>query len=144
MKAKKTINTIIEEVIANGIGWLAGLASVDLLDNFFIRKSFWNFGGIFSKRIAVSKDEFSLLEWVLTAIIGFVVMLIINKFVRKKFFKKKAEEPISDEVTSEEQVVISKVYEELPSDIIEEEQPLTEYEDTDLSIEETDIPPKVE
>lgn len=91
MKSKKTVNTIIEEVIANGIGWVAGLLSIDLLKLFFIERKFTNAWGIFSKKTAVSGATFSFMEWTLTAIIGFAVMLIVNSYIRKKLFKKVAQ-----------------------------------------------------
>jgi len=142
MKRKKTFNTIVEEVIANGIGWIAGLASVDLLGEFFIVKKWYNLGGIFSKRTAIDSDTFSFLEWTLTAVIGFVVMIVINKFIRKKLFKKKLDESKLEEIQSEEHV-ISTVYEENPAKVQGGEQITTENEKADLNTE-TDIPPKIE
>jgi hypothetical protein len=127
MKIKKVISKIFDEVIASGIGWVAGILSIDLLDKFFIKKSIWNFGGIFSKRVAVSKDEFSLLEWLLTAIIGFVVMILVNKLINSKLIKKKFSKTQQEEVQTEEHV-ISTVYEESAS-IIQEEETTTESED---------------
>ena len=142
MKKKKTLNTIIEEIIANGIGWIAGLASVDLLGEFFIVKKWYNLGGIFSKKTAIDSDTFSFLEWTLTAIIGFIVMIVINKFIRKKLFKKKPDESKLEEIQSEEHV-ISTVYDENVTAVVEEEQITPENEDADLNTE-TEIPPKTE
>ena len=144
MKIKKILSQIFDEIIASGIGWVAGILSIDLLDKFFIKKSIWNLGGIFSKRVAVSKDEFSLLEWVLTAIIGFVVMILVNKLINSKFIKKQLNRSKQEEVQPEEHE-ISKVYEEeQPSNIIGEEQIVPENEEDDLNTEETDILPKTE
>ncbi|MDF1546449.1 MAG: hypothetical protein P1P88_01415 [Bacteroidales bacterium] len=91
MKSKKTINTVVEEIIANGIGWVAGLLSIDLLKLFFIERKFTNAWGLFSKKTAVSGATFSFMEWTLTAIIGFAVMIIVNSYIRKKLFKKVAQ-----------------------------------------------------
>jgi hypothetical protein len=143
MKVKKVLSRIFDEVIASGIGWVAGILSIDLLDKFFVKKNIWHAWGIFSKRVAIKKDELSLLEWLLTAVIGFIVMILVNKLINSKFIKKHLTKPKKEEVQSEEHV-ISTVYDEPPSNIIEEEHPLTENENPDLSTEETDIPPKVE
>jgi len=100
MKTKKTINTIVEEVIANGIGWVAGLLSVDVLKLFFIERKWTNAWGLFSKKTAVSGSTFSFMEWALTAIIGFAVMLFVNSFIRKKLLARKKEmaaQPVSVE-----------------------------------------------
>ena len=147
VKTKNVIKTVFEEVIANGIGWVAGLLSVDLLDLFFIKKSIWNLGGLFSKKAAVSGTTFSLLEWVLTAVIGFVVMLIVNKFVRKKLIerrKKRAEdaeqeeleqkiqeESINNQITNQEETI--EVPEITETDPTEEEQ--TEQDDDEIKTE---------
>lgn len=101
---KKTVNRIFEEVIANGIGWIAGLLSIDLLDLFFIQKSWKNAWGIFSKRTALDATTFSFLEWTLTAIIGFIVMLIVNKFVRSRIFKKRRTDSNTEEIQTETQL----------------------------------------
>ncbi len=145
MKIKKVISKIFDEVIASGIGWVAGILSIDLLDMFFVKKNIWHAWGIFSKRVAVKKDELSLLEWLLTAIIGFVVMILVNKLINSKFIKKKFSKTQQEETQTEEHV-ISTVYEESPSNIQEKEVILPEREDSDLSTEgeETDISPKVE
>lgn len=94
MKGKKTIKTITEEVIANGIGWVAGLLSIDLLNNFFVAHRWWQVWHLFSGKTRITPALFSFLEWTLTAIIGFAVMIIVNKYVRKKFFKKETLEKV--------------------------------------------------
>ncbi len=97
----RTINKLIEEVVANGIGWISGLLSIDVLDYFFIKKSWKNAWGIFSHRTAVNAETYSFLEWILTAAIGFVVMVLVNKLVRKKLlgniFKKESDREQNEE-----------------------------------------------
>lgn len=90
MKKKKALKTVVEEVIANGIGWVAGLLSINLLDNFFIEHRWWQVWHIFSGKTRIAPALFSFLEWTLTAIIGFTVMILVNKFVKNNFLKKKA------------------------------------------------------
>ncbi len=76
---------LLEETISNIIGWIAGLLSIDILDYFFIQKSWKNVWGIFSKRTVVNAETYSLLEWLLTAFIGFLVMVFVNMLVKKIF-----------------------------------------------------------
>jgi hypothetical protein len=89
MKAKKVANTVFEELIANGVGWIAGLLSVDVVKMFFIEKKWYNAWGIFSKKSAVDSDTFAILEWAATALIGFLVMFLINMLIKKVIFRKK-------------------------------------------------------
>ncbi len=98
------MNKLLEEVIANIVGWIAGLVSIDFLDYFFIQKSWKNVWGAFSKRTAVDANTYSLLEWILTALIGFIVMIIVNRLVRKRLvglmFSRKATKDIVENQTS--------------------------------------------
>jgi len=88
MKTKKAARTITEELIANAIGWVAGLLSVDLLSYFFTVRSWKNGWGVFSKKATVSADTFSFLEWTVTAIVGFVVLFVVNRYVGNWLLKK--------------------------------------------------------
>lgn len=81
MKTKKAARTITEELIANAIGWIAGLLSVDLLSYFFAVKSWKNAWGLFSRKATVSAETFSFLEWIVTAIVGFIVLFVVNRYV---------------------------------------------------------------
>ncbi len=86
--SKENIEKLIEEIISNGAGWIAGIVSIDLLDLFFIQKSWKNAWGIFSKKTVVDAQTYSFLEWATTALIGFIVMLLVNRIVRNKFLAK--------------------------------------------------------
>ncbi|MBN1252268.1 MAG: hypothetical protein JXR51_10130 [Bacteroidales bacterium] len=90
MKKLKHSKTIIEEILSNGIGWIAGLLSVDLLSHFFAVRSWKNGWGLFSRKTMIDADTFNILEWVLTAILGFIVLVGINRIV-KRVIKKKDE-----------------------------------------------------
>lgn len=81
MKTSKTVKTLTEELIANAVGWLAGLLSVDLLSHFFAVRSWKNAWGLFSRKATVSAETFSVLEWVVTAVIGFAVLIVVNRYV---------------------------------------------------------------
>lgn len=142
MKIKKVLSRIFDEIIASGIGWIAGILSIDLLDKFFVKKNIWHAWGIFSKRVAIKKDELSLLEWLLTAIIGFVVMILVNKLINSKFIKKTFSKTQPEETQTDEHV-ISTVYKESPSIIQEEVMNKPENEGLDLNYEENKKPPLI-
>ena len=81
MKTRKAARTITEELIANAIGWVAGLLSVDLLSLFFTERKLTNAWGLFSRKTAVSAETFSFLEWIVTAVVGFAVLFVVNRYV---------------------------------------------------------------
>ncbi len=81
MKTRKVAKTITQELIANGIGWVAGLLSVELLSTFFAVRSWKNAWGLFSHKTTVSADTFNFLEWLVTAVVGFVVLFVVNRLV---------------------------------------------------------------
>ena len=87
-KIKKHSKTLFQEIISNGIGWIAGLLSVDLLSHFFAVRSWKNGWGLFSRKTMIDADTFNIIEWILTAILGFVVLFTVNKLIVKRMFKK--------------------------------------------------------
>lgn len=123
MKKKKAFKTIVEEVIANGIGWVAGLLSINLLDNFFIEHRWWQVWHIFSGKTRIAPALFSFLEWTLTAIIGFTVMILVNKFVRNKFLKNKAAAAVAG--------ITNKLSKSKEEEVVEEESVNPALEETD-------------
>ena len=84
---KKHSKTLLQEIISNGIGWIAGLLSVDLLSHFFAVRSWKNGWGLFSRKTMIDADTFNVIEWILTAILGFVVLFSVNKLILKRMLK---------------------------------------------------------
>lgn len=87
MDIKKTLNTVWIELISNGIGWLAGLLAADLVSLFFIRKKWSNAWGAFSDKNAVDQDTYGVIEWLFAAVIGYLVLVTVNRFAVPYFFK---------------------------------------------------------
>jgi hypothetical protein len=81
MDFKRALNTVWIELISNGIGWIAGLLAADLVSLFFIKKKWSNLWGAFSKKNAVDADTYGALEWIVAALIGFAVLIIVNKIL---------------------------------------------------------------
>ena len=104
MKFGKKSKKIGEELLANGVGWIAGLLSVDLLSHFFAIRSWKNAWGLFSRKTMISADTFNILEWVITAVFGFIVLVGVNKFLIKRFFnKKEIREELSKEIETQQE-----------------------------------------
>ncbi len=88
MKLRRQTKRFSEELISNAIGWIAGLVSVDFLSHFFAVRGWKNAWGLFSRKTMIDAETFSLIEWAITAIFGFIVLMIVNKLIMKRFFNK--------------------------------------------------------
>ena len=95
---KKHSKTLVQEIFSNAIGWVAGLLSVDLLNNFFAVRSWKNGWGLFSRKTMIDADTFNVIEWVLTAILGFVVLFTVNKLIIKQILKKERKKQNANEI----------------------------------------------
>ncbi len=84
---KKVFRIIVQELISHGIGWVAGLLSANMLSYFFVARKWWNLGGALSKKAALDANTLNILEWFVTAVIGFVVMVLVNKYVAPPILK---------------------------------------------------------
>ena len=87
---KNFFNHIAKEFLNIGIGWIFGLISVQLVLLFFEEKGIINLWGFWSDKMVVEKTTLSVIEWLTSAIIGYVVMQQVNKVVTKiTFYKSK-------------------------------------------------------
>jgi len=80
---KTFFNHIAKEFLNFGIGWVLGLISVELVLLFFEEKGIMNLWGFWSDKMVVEKTTLSVIEWLTSAIIGYVVMQQINKVIPK-------------------------------------------------------------
>ena len=76
---------IYNNFLGNFLGFIVGMASTKLVSNFFATKSIKNLWGLTTKKTIVDKQTFTVLEWSISILIGFVVFEIISKAVKKKF-----------------------------------------------------------
>lgn len=82
MKSKKISKFLLEEILGEAIGYLAGLWAYFLVSSFFVERKIGNLWGLFSKKTKVSKDEFSWLTFIAAFIIGLTVMILVKRLVR--------------------------------------------------------------
>ena len=80
---KKIFYHIGKEFLNFGIGWVLGLISVQLVLLFFEEKGITNLWGFWSDKMVVEESTFSVIEWLTSAIIGYVVMQQVNKVITK-------------------------------------------------------------
>lgn len=74
---------LVEEVLGEAIGYLAGLWAYFLVSNFFIERKVGNLWGLFSQKAKVSKDEFSWLTFIAAFILGLTVMILVKQVVKR-------------------------------------------------------------
>ena len=74
---------ISKEFLNFGIGWVLGLFSVELVLLFFEEKGIMNLWGFWSDKMVVEESTFSVIEWLTSAIIGYLVMQQVNKAIVK-------------------------------------------------------------
>jgi hypothetical protein len=85
-------NTILQKLalylynnfLGNFLGFIIGMASTRLVSHFFATKSIKNLWGLTTRKTLVDKQTFSILEWSISILIGFIVFEIISKGVQKK------------------------------------------------------------
>lgn len=80
---EKLFNHIAKEFLNFGIGWIFGLISVQLVLLFFEEKGIRNLWGFWSDKMVVEKTTLSVIEWLTSAIIGYVIMQQVNKAITK-------------------------------------------------------------
>jgi hypothetical protein len=89
-------NTILQKLalylynnfLGNFLGFIIGMASTRLVSHFFATKGIKNLWGLTAKKTVIDKQTFSILEWSISILIGFVVFEIISKVIKKKMDEK--------------------------------------------------------
>lgn len=81
---KQISSYLYEQLTGNFTGFLVGMSATGLVSKFFATRSIRNFWGLASKKAVVSKETFMALEWIISAIIGFIVFEIMTKVVKEK------------------------------------------------------------
>ena len=74
---------ISKEFLNFGIGWVLGLFSVELVLLFFEEKGIMNLWGFWSDKMVVEESTLSVIEWLASAVIGYLVMQQVNKVITK-------------------------------------------------------------
>lgn len=80
----KLVIYLYNNFLGSFLGFITGMASTRLVSQFFATKSIRNLWGLTTKKTLVDKQTFSMLEWTISVLIGFIVFEIISKGVKKK------------------------------------------------------------
>lgn len=83
IRFRRFIFHLLQEIFNFGIGWVFGLLSVQLVLTFFEEKGIMNLWGFWSDKMIVEESTLSIIEWLTSAVIGYVVMQQVNKLITK-------------------------------------------------------------
>ena len=83
VKFKRATNFLVKEIFNFGIGWVLGILSVQIVLTFFEEKGMMNLWGVWSDKVVVEESTLSIIEWLTSAIIGYIVMTLINNLIAK-------------------------------------------------------------
>ena len=80
----KFIQYLYNNFLGNFIGFAVGMASTRLVAHYFATRSIKNLWGLNTHKAVLDKNTYSNLEWIVSAVIGFIVFEIISKSIKKK------------------------------------------------------------
>ncbi|MFY0255958.1 hypothetical protein ACDQ55_18610 [Chitinophaga sp. 30R24] len=81
---KKLWEYVYNNYVGNFIGFMIGMASTRLVSHYFTTRSIRNLWGLTTHKTIVNKSTYSTMEWVVSAVIGFIIFEIVSKWLKKK------------------------------------------------------------
>ena len=79
---------LYDNFLGNFLGFIVGMASTRVVSHFFATRSIKNLWGLTSKKTLIDKQTYSILEFAISILIGFIVFEIISKGFKKKLDEK--------------------------------------------------------
>lgn len=70
-----------DEIIGNALAWATGLASTALVQAYFVKRAWWNLGGLTAQRTAVSGDELGWISWLASYAVGLLALITVRTVV---------------------------------------------------------------
>ena len=91
---KKLAGYIYDKLTGTFSGFLIGLSASGLTSYFFETRSLRNLWGLTAKKTVVSKQTYGALEWIIAALVGYIVFEVFMKLMKERVengkLKKKA------------------------------------------------------
>ena len=75
---------LYDNFLGNFLGFVVGMASTRVVSHFFATRSIKNLWGLTSKKTLIDKQTYSILEYAISILIGFIVFEIISKGFKRK------------------------------------------------------------
>lgn len=80
---KKITTFLTSEALNLSVGYLAGLLASMLVSRFFVKKGLGNLWGVAARREALQKDEYEWLMFLVSYLVGLLVLLAVQYFMRR-------------------------------------------------------------
>ena len=80
-KFSSLFKNLTSEALGTGVGWCVGLATFDLLGLFLEKKGWFNLWGYWTDKWAVEESTFNVIHWIVAALVGFIIMSVINIYL---------------------------------------------------------------
>ena len=67
---KQILSIFLSHGISSVLGWCAGLVVVQLINSFIEEEGFGNLWGLWSDKLVVDHSAFTIISWIVTALVG--------------------------------------------------------------------------
>ena len=81
---KPLFNYLSDQFVGRFTGFIIGLWASQLVSHFFTTRSIHNLWGLTAKKTVVSKQTFGNLEWLTSALIGYIAFEIVLRIFKNK------------------------------------------------------------
>lgn len=79
---KEAVQYLYDKVLAQFIGFCIGIYSTGIVSRFFETRSITNLWGLLARKTVVDEGTYNILERIVAVVIGFLVFVIVNTFLK--------------------------------------------------------------
>jgi hypothetical protein len=81
--SKSLLRYFYDSLTGSFMGFLIGTSTAGLVSHFFATRSIHNLWGLTSRKTLLDKNTYSMVEWFVSVMIGFLVFEIISKYLKR-------------------------------------------------------------
>src|SRR5215510_8538870 len=81
---KNIFKYLTDQFIGTFTGFIIGIWASSLVSHFFATRSIKNLWGLTAKKTLVDKQTFTAMEWLVSAIVGYLVFEIAARFIKSQ------------------------------------------------------------
>jgi hypothetical protein len=81
---KNIFNYLTDQFIGTFTGFVIGIWASSLVSHFFATRGLKNLWGLTAKKTVVDKNTFTMLEWLASALVGYLVFEIAVRFIKSQ------------------------------------------------------------
>jgi hypothetical protein len=83
-QSKNIVRYLSDQFIGTFGGFIIGIWASSLVSHFFATRSIKNLWGLTAKKTLVDKQTFTALEWLVSALVGYLVFEIAARFIKNQ------------------------------------------------------------